>query len=310
METYEYKCECKHYQAIVPEQIEYFAKSRSYSSSPFFFFFPGSCGYNFTDRQANLTSPNYPYSYPNNLNCLWTITTTPGNYIYLYFTYFYVQGYYYSWYYYRYRYGNYGYNSYCPYDYVEVFDLNYPSSFIKVRGCGSQSPWCVKSKSHVMHIRFVTNSIYSYTGFRAHYAVYRNPPAGGNCLSLNPYASSSRIIQATPIRAIYPTPASKRLQYHSSTVTPQKDPDFHLQLPSDCEQVCHNTPGSYICSCVSGFQLASDGKSCSDINECSVNNGGCSHHCYNIPGAHYCGCPEGTTMAANNLTCVGKYKLA
>ena len=92
METYEYKCECKHYQAIVPEQIEYFAKSRSYSSSPFFFFFPGSCGYNFTDRQANLTSPNYPYSYPNNLNCLWKITTTPGNYIYLYFTYFYVQG--------------------------------------------------------------------------------------------------------------------------------------------------------------------------------------------------------------------------
>ncbi|XP_044165767.1 uncharacterized protein LOC114963338 isoform X2 [Acropora millepora] len=273
----------------------------------------GSCGYNFTDRQGNLTSPNYPYSYPNNLNCLWTITATPGDYIYLYFTYFYVQGYY-SYYYYYGQYGQYGYNSYCPYDYVEVFDLNYPSSFIKVRGCGYQSPWCVKSKSHVMHIRFVTNSIYSYTGFRAHYAVYRNPPAGDNCLSLNPYASSSRIIQATPIlssaftstsvRAIYPTPASKRLQYHSSTVTPQKDPDFHLQLPSDCEQVCHNTPGSYICSCVRGYQLASDGKSCSDINECSVNNGGCSHHCYNIPGAHYCGCPEGTTMAANNLTCV------
>ncbi|XP_067017043.1 CUB and sushi domain-containing protein 3-like isoform X1 [Acropora muricata] len=268
----------------------------------------GSCGYNFTDRQGNLTSPNYPYSYPNNLNCLWTITATPGDCIYLYFTYFYVQGYYYPWS------GNFGFNSYCPYDYVEIFDLNYPSSFIKVRGCGYQSPWCVKSKGHVMHIRFVTNSIYSYTGFRAHYAVYRNPPAGGNCLFLNPYDSSSRIIQATPIlssaftstsvRAIYPTPASKRFQYHSSTVTPQKDPDFHLQLPSDCEQVCHNTPGSYICSCVSGFQLASDGKSCSDINECSVNNGGCSHHCYNIPGAHYCGCPEGTTMAANNLTCV------
>ena len=183
-------------QAIVPEQIEYFAKSRSYSSSPFFFFL-GSCGYNFTDRQANLTSPNYPYSYPNNLNCLWTITATPGDYIYLYFTYFYVQGHYYSRYY-GYRYGNYGYNSYCPYDYVEVFDLNYPSSFIKVRGCGYQSPWCVKSKSHVMHIRFVTNSIYSYTGFRAHYAVYTNPPARGNCLSLNPYDSSSRIIQATP----------------------------------------------------------------------------------------------------------------
>lgn len=65
------------------------------------------------------------------------------------------------------------------------------------------------------------------------------------------------------VRAIYPTPASKRLQYHTSTTTPQKDLDFHLQLPSDCEQVCHNTPGSYICSCVRGYQLASDGKSCS-----------------------------------------------
>ena len=43
-----------------------------------------------------------------------------------------------------------------------------------------------------------------------------------------------------------------------------------------------------------------------DINECSINNGGCSHNCYNIPGSFYCGCPEGTTMAANNLTCVGK----
>ena len=167
------------------------------SSSPFFFFFPGSCGYNFTDPQGNFTSPNYPYSYPNNLNCLWTITATPGDYIYLYFTYFYVQGYYYSWYY-GYRYGNYGFNSYCPYDYVEIFDLNYPSSFIKVRGCGYQSLWCAKSKSHVMHIRFVTDNSYSYTGFTANYAVYRNPPAGGNCLSLNPYASSSKTIQATP----------------------------------------------------------------------------------------------------------------
>ena len=160
------------------------------------FFSSGSCGYNFKDRQGNLTSPNYPFSYPNNLNCLWTITATPGDYIYLYFTYFYVQGYNYYWWYGRY--GNYGYNSYCPYDYVEVFDLNYPSSFIKVRGCGYQSPWCVKSKSQVMHIRFVTNSIYSFTGFTANYTVYRTPPVGDNCLSLNPYASSSTIFSTTP----------------------------------------------------------------------------------------------------------------
>ena len=43
-----------------------------------------------------------------------------------------------------------------------------------------------------------------------------------------------------------------------------------------------------------------------DINECTINNGGCSHQCFNIPGAFYCGCPKGLTMGLNNLTCVGK----
>ncbi|KAK2559237.1 Integrin beta-like protein A [Acropora cervicornis] len=163
----------------------------------------GSCRYNFKDRQGNLTSPNYPLSYPNNLNCLWAITANPGDYIYLYFTYFYVQGYYYWYYHYYYygQYGRYGYNSYCPYDYVEIFDLNYPSSFITVRGCGYQSPWCVKTKSHVMHIRFVTNNINSYNGFTANYTVYRTPPFGDNCLSLNPYASSSTVLHATPSKS-------------------------------------------------------------------------------------------------------------
>ena len=160
------------------------------------YFISGSCGYSFRDRQGNLASPNYPYSYPNNLKCSWTITARPGDYIYLYFTYFYVQGYYY--WYSSGAYGNYGYNSYCPYDYVEIFDLNYPSSSIIVRGCGYQSPWCVKSNSHVVHIRFVTNSIYSYPGFTARYAVYTTPTAGDNCLSLHPNASSLTLLQSTP----------------------------------------------------------------------------------------------------------------
>ena len=38
--------------------------------------------------------------------------------------------------------------------------------------------------------------------------------------------------------------------------------DFQLHVPADCAQNCRNTPGSYSCSCVSGYQLAADGKSC------------------------------------------------
>ncbi|XP_068721771.1 uncharacterized protein [Montipora capricornis] len=80
--------------------------------------------------------------------------------------------------------------------------------------------------------------------------------------------------------------------------------DFRFNITSDCDQICTNTPGSFICSCAIGYGLASDGISCLDIDECLVKNGGCSHDCYNYPGSFYCGCPEETTMAENNLTCI------
>ena len=38
--------------------------------------------------------------------------------------------------------------------------------------------------------------------------------------------------------------------------------DFLFHVPADCDQICTNTPGSYSCSCVSGYQPSSDGKSC------------------------------------------------
>ena len=37
-------------------------------------------------------------------------------------------------------------------------------------------------------------------------------------------------------------------------------PEF--TLPAGCDQDCHNTPGNYSCSCERGFQLQSNGKSC------------------------------------------------
>ena len=132
------------------------------------FFFLGSCAHSLTDLQGNFSSPNYPFSYPHNLNCIWSITVTPGSYIYLQFSYFSLEK------------GG----SHCPYDYVEVSDPNYPSSSIQIKRCGHQNPWCVWSKSNLLHVRFVTDSSVSASGFMAHYATYGNP-GRGNCLSLN-----------------------------------------------------------------------------------------------------------------------------
>ena len=33
----------------------------------------------------------------------------------------------------------------------------------------------------------------------------------------------------------------------------------------DCEQVCTNTEGSFICSCSSGFDLSSNGRTCNGL---------------------------------------------
>lgn len=43
--------------------------------------------------------------------------------------------------------------------------------------------------------------------------------------------------------------------------------DFRLQIQSNCDQSCTNTYGGFTCSCVNGFRLASDGKTCLGENK-------------------------------------------
>ena len=75
---------------------------------------------------------------------------------------------------------------------------------------------------------------------------------------------------------------------------------------SDCSQMCNNTIGSYNCSCDNGFQLDSDGLTCIDINECSLNNGECDGRCENTEGSYICLCPSGYYSLDNSDTnCTG-----
>ena len=73
----------------------------------------------------------------------------------------------------------------------------------------------------------------------------------------------------------------------------------------DCDHYCHNTIGSYVCSCYPGYILAPDGTSCSDKNECYISNGGCSHICLNNDGSYTCACPVGFYLDSNlRRTCL------
>ena len=75
----------------------------------------------------------------------------------------------------------------------------------------------------------------------------------------------------------------------------------------NCGGTCTNTIGSFECGCIEGFQLNSNGRTCSDINECaSSNNGGCSQTCSNTVGSFVCGCESGFTLQADDFTCERK----
>ena len=69
----------------------------------------------------------------------------------------------------------------------------------------------------------------------------------------------------------------------------------------DSAKVNSNTFGFelYECVLVSAF--------CSDVDECSMNNGGCEHECYNTQGSHTCECHPGYRLHPNKHDCVGPF---
>ncbi|TRZ11291.1 hypothetical protein HGM15179_015809 [Zosterops borbonicus] len=56
--------------------------------------------------------------------------------------------------------------------------------------------------------------------------------------------------------------------------------------PRLCAHVCVNIPGSFCCSCPAGYVLLGDGKSCEDIDECSLSQDNCTNGstCINTGG--------------------------
>ncbi|XP_077993150.1 uncharacterized protein LOC144447118 [Glandiceps talaboti] len=62
-----------------------------------------------------------------------------------------------------------------------------------------------------------------------------------------------------------------------------------------CNQECHNTVGSYICSCYPGYEIQPDGKTCLDVDECDRAIHLCDNAatCTNTIGSYNCTCNAG-----------------
>ncbi|NXK89385.1 FBLN7 protein, partial [Formicarius rufipectus] len=64
--------------------------------------------------------------------------------------------------------------------------------------------------------------------------------------------------------------------------------------PRLCIHSCVNLPGSFRCSCPPGYALLGDGKSCEDIDECSLSQDNCTDgsSCINTGGGFQCVTPR------------------
>uniref|UniRef100_A0A671NLK5 CUB domain-containing protein n=1 Tax=Sinocyclocheilus anshuiensis TaxID=1608454 RepID=A0A671NLK5_9TELE len=111
--------------------------------------FPGCGGHLYMESGA-FNSPNYPDVYPPNVECVWTITSSPGNRLQLSFIMFQLQQ-----------------SSDCSNDYLEVRE-GHSTGTLDGRFCGDSLPSNYTSiMGHILWIQFVSDSSVSGAGFRA-----------------------------------------------------------------------------------------------------------------------------------------------
>ena len=114
--------------------------------------------------------------------------------------------------------------------------------------------------------------------------------------------------------------------YNSKLIFGNQDINECAYRNGNCSHICSNTLGSVICSCMTGYVLNADLRTCDgkmsttnyvenknnvwflylDINECAVNIGNCSQLCNNINGSYVCSCWTGYGLNSDNKTCSGK----
>ncbi|XP_039746472.1 cubilin [Pararge aegeria] len=109
-----------------------------------------ACGGELISEEGTIASPNYPLSYPNNANCEWILSTSPGNRVYITFE----------------RFDLY-YSDGCNEDYLEVREKNGGGNLLAVY-CGQDVPTNTTTGTK-LYIKFHSNDRNTGQGFLLNY---------------------------------------------------------------------------------------------------------------------------------------------
>ncbi|XP_022097489.1 fibrillin-1-like [Acanthaster planci] len=118
---------------------------------------------------------------------------------------------------------------------------------------------------------------------------------------------TSQLVSAPHYVQGYQTSNSPRYQTHAMQGY-QTRPSYSTSGGRSCSTLgcrygCGSTAtGSTSCTCPPGYMLASDRRSCRDVDECSRYSGLCQQNCRNTLGGYQCSCTTGHLMN-NRRTC-------
>ncbi|XP_028288640.1 cubilin [Parambassis ranga] len=109
-----------------------------------------SCGGDLVMETGAFNSPNFPDAYPPNVECVWTVRSSPGNRLQLSFIMFHLQG-----------------SLNCQNDYLEIREGNSTGPVVG-RFCGNSLPSNYTSVTgHILWVKFVSDAAISGAGFQA-----------------------------------------------------------------------------------------------------------------------------------------------
>lgn len=120
------------------------------------YYYSGECQQVLSDMSGNFSSPHFPNIYPNNINCHWSVSLSPGYRIKLFFTAMDLED-------------RNSLTEECDYDYVAVYDGESQSDALLGRWCGREQAPSVVSKGNKLLVVLSTDRNEARRGFTASY---------------------------------------------------------------------------------------------------------------------------------------------